>query len=149
MANFNSTAEATWNGDLQGGNGTIEFGTGAIPSVPVTWEARTESSGGKTSPEELIAAAHSSCYAMAFSHVLANAGHTPDRVHVTATVGFGPKDGGGGFEVKSSTLNVSGKVAGLDQAAFEKLAHEGEQGCPVSNALRGNIDISVDATLEL
>lgn len=67
---------------------------------------------------------------------------------VSATVGFGPNDGGGGFEVKSSALTVQGKVAGLDQAAFEKLANEGEQGCPISNALRGNFDITVNATLE-
>jgi osmotically inducible protein OsmC len=148
MANFNSTAEATWNGDLQGGSGMIEFGTGAFPNSPVTWASRTESSNGKTSPEELVAAAHASCYAMAFSHVLSTAGHQPEHVHVTSTVGFGPKAGGGGFEVKSSALEVRGKVPGLDQAAFEKLANEGEQGCPISNALRGNIEITVNATLE-
>lgn len=148
MANFSSTAEATWIGDLQGGSGMIEFGTGACPNAPVTWASRTESSDGKTSPEELVAAAHASCYAMAFSHVLANGGHKPEHVHVAATVGFGPKAGGGGFEVKSSALEVRGKVSGLDQAAFERLAAEGEQGCPISNALRGNIDITVKATLE-
>jgi len=148
MANFNSTAEATWKGDLQGGSGMIEFGTGAFPNVPVTWASRTESSDGKTSPEELVAAAHASCYSMALSHVLATSGHKPEHVHVTATVGFGPKAGGGGFEVKSSALEVRGRVPGLDQAAFEKLAQEGEQGCPVSNALRGNIEITVNATLE-
>ncbi len=148
MANFESTATALWNGDLMGGSGTVNFATGALPQASLTWASRTESSDGKTSPEELVAAAHASCYAMAFSHVLANAGHKPDHVHVTSTVGFGPKEGGGGFEVKSSALEVRGKVAGLDQAAFEKLAVEGEQGCPISNALRGNIEISVNATLE-
>lgn len=148
MANFESTATALWSGDLPEGSGTVDFGTGVLPNAPVTWAARTESSDGKTSPEELVAAAHASCYAMAFSHALATAGHDPERVHVTATVGFGPKAGGGGFEVKSSALNVRGKVAGVDQAAFEKLANEGEQGCPISNALRGNIEITVKATLE-
>ncbi|MBA2469112.1 MAG: OsmC family peroxiredoxin [Chloroflexia bacterium] len=148
MANTERTAQARWSGDLPEGSGVVEFASGALSSTPVTWAARTESSNGKTSPEELVAAAHASCYAMAFSHVLATAGHNPEQVHVTATVGFGPKEGGGGFEVKSSTLNVRGTVAGLDQATFEKLANEGEQGCPISNALRGNIDITVNATLE-
>ncbi len=146
MANFESSATAVWNGDLTGGSGTVDFGTGALPSTPLTWASRTESSDGKTSPEELVAAAHASCYAMAFSNVLATAGHQPDQLHVSAIVAFGPKDGGG-FEVKSSALTVRGKVSGLDQAAFEKLANEGEQGCPISNALRGNIDITVNATL--
>lgn len=148
MANFESSATALWNGDLTGGSGTVDFGTGALPGTPLTWASRTELSDGKTSPEELVAAAHASCYAMAFSNVLATAGHPPDHLHVSATVAFGPKDGGGGFEVKSSALTVRGKVAGLDQAAFENLANEGEQGCPISNALRGNIDITVNATLE-
>jgi len=148
MANFESSATAVWNGDLTGGSGTVDFGTGALPGTPLTWASRTESSDGKTSPEELVAAAHASCYAMAFSNVLATAGHQPDQLHVSATVAFGPKDGGGGFEIKSSALTVRGKVSGLDQSAFEKLATEGEQGCPISNALRGNIDITVNATLE-
>ncbi len=148
MANFESTATALWNGDLMGGSGTVDFATGALPQVPLTWASRTESSDGKTSPEELVAAAHASCYAMAFSHLLATSGHQPDHLHVSATVGFGPKAGGGGFEVKSSALTVRGKVAGLDQAQFEKLAAEGEQACPISNALRGNIEITVNATLE-
>lgn len=147
MANFNSTAEATWKGDLFNGDGMVEFTTGAFPSAPLTWASRTESSDGKTSPEELIAAAHASCYAMAFSNTLASAGHTADHLHVTSTVGFGPKEGGG-MEVKNSALTVRGKVPGIDQAQFEELAKQGEQGCPVSNALRGNIEITVDATLE-
>jgi osmotically inducible protein OsmC len=85
---------------------------------------------------------------MAFSHLLTTSGHKPEHLHVSATVAFGPKDGGGGYEVKSSALTVRGKVPGLDQARFEKLAIEGEQACPVSGALRGNIDITVNATLE-
>ena len=147
MTNFESTAKATWNGDLTG-SGTVEFASGAIANAPVSWASRTESSNGKTSPEELVAAAHAACYAMAFSHVLGTAGHTPDRLNVSAVVGFGAKDGGGGFEVKSSTLSVSGTVPDLDQEEFEKLAAEGEKGCPISNALRGNIEITVNATLE-
>ncbi|CAN5777197.1 MAG: OsmC family peroxiredoxin [Thermomicrobiales bacterium] len=147
MANFESTAKATWNGDLSG-SGTVEFASGAIANAPVSWASRTESSNGKTSPEELVAAAHASCYAMAFSNLLATAGHQPEQLNVSAVVGFGPKEGGGGFEVKSSVLSVQGQVPGLDQAEFEKLASEGEQACPISNALRGNIEITVNATLE-
>jgi lipoyl-dependent peroxiredoxin len=147
MANVERSAETAWNGDLTSGSGMVEFNSGAFPNVPVTWAARTESSDGKTSPEELIAGAHSSCYAMAFSNTLTTAGHKPEHLYVTATVGFGPKVGGG-MEVKSSALNVRGKVPGLDQAGFEALAIEGEKGCPVSNALRGNIEITVNATLE-
>src|SRR5687767_8552607 len=108
MANFNSTAEATWNGDLFNGDGSVEFTSGALPKVPLTWASRTESADGKTSPEELIAAAHASCYSMALSNTLASAGHTADHLHVTATVGFGPRDGGG-MEVKNSALSVRGK----------------------------------------
>ena len=147
MANFNSTAEATWKGDLFNGDGMVEFNSGAFPNAPLTWASRTESVDGRTSPEELIAAAHASCYAMALSNTLASAGHKPDHVYVSATVGFGPKDGGG-MEVKNSALTVRGKVPGIDQAQFEDLARQGEQACPVSNALRGNIEITVDATLE-
>jgi lipoyl-dependent peroxiredoxin len=147
MANFVSVAETAWDGDLFSGSGMVEFNSGALPNSPVTWAARTESSDGKTSPEELIAAAHSSCYAMAFSNTLATAGHKPEHLYVTSSVSFGPKDGGG-MEVKSSALTVRGKVPGIDQAQFEELAKQGEQGCPVSNALRGNIEITVSATLE-
>jgi osmotically inducible protein OsmC len=147
MANMKSTASAAWEGSLMAGSGMVEFNSGAFPDAPVSWASRTESANGKTSPEELVAAAHASCYAMAFSNVLTTAGHEPQHLFVTSTVEFGPKDGGG-MEVKSSALTVRGKVAGIDQAQFEELAAQGEQGCPISNALRGNIDITVSATLE-
>ncbi len=147
MANMKSTASAAWEGSLMAGSGMVEFNSGAFSNAPVSWASRTESANGKTSPEELVAAAHASCYAMAFSNVLTTAGHEPQRLFVTSTVEFGPKDGGG-MEVKSSALTVRGKVAGIDQAQFEQFAAEGEQGCPISNALRGNIEITVSATLE-
>jgi len=147
MANFTSVAHATWEGDLFGGEGVVEFESGAFPNAPLTWSSRTESADGRTSPEELVAAAHSSCYAMAFSNTLAQAGHTAEHLYVTSSVAFGPKDGGG-VEVKSSALEVRGKVPGIDQAQFEDLAKQGEQGCPISNALRGNIEITLKATLE-
>ncbi|HEV2065626.1 MAG TPA: OsmC family peroxiredoxin [Thermomicrobiales bacterium] len=141
------SANTEWAGDLAAGSGTVSFGSGAIGDSPVTWASRTETSDGKTSPEELIAAAHSSCYAMAFSHTLTQAGHKPNNLHVTAKVGLEPK-AGGGVEVTSSALTVRGHVPSLTQDAFEDLANQAEQACPVSNALRNNLKITVDARLE-
>ena len=141
-------AEVVWQGDLASGSGTVTNVTsGAFKDLAVSWPARTEAPGGKTSPEELIAAAHAACYAMAFSHALSSAGHTPERLNVSATVVFSPKSGGG-FYVSDSRLVVRGRVPGLDQARFAELARQGEQGCPVSNALRNNVQIHLDATLE-
>jgi osmotically inducible protein OsmC len=120
----------------------------AASSTPqVSWASRTEAANGKTSPEELVAGAHSSCYAMAFSHTLTSAGHKPEHLFVTSTVDLQPKDGGG-VQVVSSALQVRGKVAGLSQDEFVQLAAQAEQSCPISNALRGNVQITVDATLE-
>lgn len=147
MANAERTATAVWHGNLFKGSGTVNSGSGAFSDLAVDWRARTESANGETSPEELIAAAHAACYAMAFSNTLDQAGHPPEELDVTAKVEFGPKDGGGGFEVKSSHLTVKGKVPGVSADEFQKLAQQGEQGCPVSNALRGNIEITVDASL--
>ena len=140
------TATAVWSGSLTGGSGTVSSGTGVISEQKVTWAARTEDPAGMTSPEELIAAAHASCYAMAFSNVLNGNGTPPERLEVTATVGFGPKQGGG-MKVTHSNLKVVGKVPGLSADEFSKLAAEGEAGCPVSNALRGNVDIGLESSL--
>lgn len=140
-------ADVSWEGDLVGGQGTITGGTsGAIADLPVSWPARTEQPEGKTSPEELLAASHASCYAMAFSYELTGRGSPPERLEVTATVGLDPKVGGG-FEVSSSHLDVKGTVPGIDQATFEEAARQAEQACPISNALRGNASITVHATL--
>jgi osmotically inducible protein OsmC len=137
-------AEVVWKGDLMSGSGTIvSSGSGALSNLDVNWKARTESSDGSTSPEELIAAAHAACYAMAFSNTLATAGHVAERLSVDAVCHFEPGKG-----ITRSDLAVSGRVAGLDAAEFQRLAKEGEQGCPVSNALRGNVEISLDVTLE-
>ena len=141
-------ARVSWEGDLAQGGGMVSAASGAFTEQQVSWPARTEEPDGKTSPEELIAAAHASCYAMAFSSVLAKRGHPPEHLELTATVTFEPKEGGGGYEVTSSRLEARGRVPGLDQAAFAEAAEEGEQGCPVSNALRGSLDISVDARLD-
>lgn len=147
MAQIERRADVTWNGDLASGNGTLTGGSGAFGSQPVTWASRTAEPAGKTSPEELIAGAHASCYAMALAHALATAGNSPERLDVSAVCGLDPKSGGG-FEITASNLTVRGVVPGLDQAGFEEMARQGEQGCPVSNALRNNVEIGLDATLE-
>jgi osmotically inducible protein OsmC len=147
-AQAESTATAVWQGTLLDGSGTItESGSGSFGNLPVTWAARTtESHSDQTTPEELLAAAHATCYAMAFSHALAQAGSPAEQLEVKATVGFDPK-AGGGFEVSFSHLDVTGTVPGLDQAGFAALAREGEAGCPISNALRGNVQIILHAKL--
>ena len=142
-----SRASAVWEGDLMGGNGAVSVASGAFPEQAVTWKARTERPDPKTSPEELIAAAHAACYAMAFSHTLAEAGHAPEQVAVDAACQFGPIEGGG-FAITRIDLTVRGRVPGIDQAEFERLAGDGERGCPVSNALRGNVEIGLAVTLE-
>ncbi len=141
------SANTDWEGDLADGNGTLSFDSGAVAGTAVTWASRTEDSNGKTSPEELVAAAHSSCYAMAFSHTLTQAGHKPNALHVSAKVGLEPKPGGG-IAVTTSALTVRGDVPSLSQEEFADLANQAEQACPVSNALRNNLRITVDATLE-
>jgi osmotically inducible protein OsmC len=140
-------AEVEWHGSLIQGSGTIvSVGSGAIGNLPVTWASRTERSDGKTSPEELLAAAHAACFAMAFSHGLAQAGTTAELLHVNATCTFEQVEGG--FKVSTMVLDVRGKVPGLDQAGFEKAAQQAGEGCPVSNALRNNVAITVNAHLE-
>jgi osmotically inducible protein OsmC len=142
-----SRASALWQGDLGSGSGKVSVASGAFPEQAVTWKARTERPDPKTSPEELIAAAHAACYAMAFSHTLAEAGHAPEQVAVDAACQFAPIEGGG-FAITRIDLTVRGRVPGIDQAEFERLAGDGERGCPVSNALRGNVEIGLAVTLE-
>lgn len=138
-----SQAHAVWVGDLVGGNGSVSVASGAFPEQAVTWAARTNRPDPKTSPEELIAAAHAACYVMALSNTLATAGHVAERLSVDAVCHFEPGKG-----ITRSDLAVSGRVPGLDAAGFERLAKEGEQACPVSNALRGNVEIGLAVTLE-
>jgi osmotically inducible protein OsmC len=137
-----SQARATWQGDLASGSGKVSADSGAFSDLALNWKARTERPSPDTSPEELIAAAHAGCYSMAFSHTLAEAGHTAEHVDVTASVHFTPKDGGG-MEISRIELEVTGEVPGLDHDEFNRLAREAEQGCPVSNALRGGVEISL------
>ena len=148
MSMADRRAETEWAGNLTEGSGTLDLvSSGAAASLPVTWASRVESPDGRTSPEELVAAAHSSCYAMAFSNSLTTDGTPPQRLHVTAVVSLNPKEGGG-VEVTDSALTVTGVVPGLDQAGFQAAAEKGEKGCPISNALRGSVNITVTATLE-
>ncbi|HYY78216.1 MAG TPA: OsmC family peroxiredoxin [Actinomycetes bacterium] len=140
-------AHTLWEGPLTSGQGDLEFASSDIGRFPVTWASRVEKADGRTSPEELLAAAHAACYAMAFSHTLTQAGNPPEQLHVTATVTLDPKEGGG-VVVTRSALEVSGRVAGLDQAGFEAAAEQAELGCPISNAIRGNVAVTVNATLQ-
>src|SRR5947209_14702594 len=113
-----SRASTTWEGDLMSGKGNTTGSSGTFKGLNLGWKARTEGAAGFTTPEELLAAAHASCFSMALSHALAKDGHPAKRLDTTCTVEFGPKQGGG-FEVKSSALEVRGQVSGIDQAAFE------------------------------
>ncbi len=136
-------AEVTWSGDLLNGSGTIEsVGTGAFGPLPVTWEDRAEEPGGNTSPEELIAAAHAACFNMALSGGLAKAGHTAEALSTTATVTFVPGTG-----ITKSVLDVQGTVPGMDEAAFRQAAEAAKENCPVSQALKGNVELEVSARL--
>ena len=147
MAIADRRAETTWEGALTDGSGTLQLASSAAASLPVTWASRVERPDGRTSPEELLAAAHASCYSMALAATLGRAGSPPERLHVTAVVSLNPKPGGG-FEVTGSSLEVTGTVPGLDAAAFQGLADTAEKGCPISNAIRGNVTITVQATLQ-
>jgi osmotically inducible protein OsmC len=137
-------AQATWEGGLGDGTGIAALESGVCGSFEVNWRARTEG-GAETSPEELLAAAHAACFAMALSHELEEAGNAPEFLEVQAAVEFGPVESG--FAVKSSKLKVRGKAAGVDDAAFQKAAQGASQGCPISVALKGNVEISVEAEL--
>jgi osmotically inducible protein OsmC len=137
------TAQVTWQGDLMSGAGTINsVGSGAFGPLDVTWASRTEEPAGKTSPEELIAAAHAACFCMAFSNGLAKSGTPPERLEASATVTFVPGTG-----IASSVLTVVGTVPGLDEEGFRAAAETAKDGCPVSQALTGNVALSVDARL--
>ena len=139
-------ARANWNGDLAKGSGEVSaVSSGKFSSLPVSWSARTEAPGGKTSPEELLAAAHASCFAMALSAGLAKGGTPPRKLEVTAAVTFDKV--GADWSVVSSALEVKGDVPGMDAAAFTKAAEDAKDGCPISRALKNNVRLSVKSTL--
>jgi osmotically inducible protein OsmC len=136
-------AEVVWQGDLMNGSGTIQQVTsGALDPLDVSWASRSEDPNGRTSPEELIAAAWASCFAMALSHGLAQGGNAPERLETSATVTFQPGEG-----ITKGALTVRGTVPGLDEAGFREAAEDAKQNCPVSKALTGIPDVSLDASL--
>jgi lipoyl-dependent peroxiredoxin len=142
MALFERHADVTWEGSLKEGNGTAKAGTGAF-SMPVSFPSRVEQPAGKTSPEELIAAAHAACFAMALSATLGRKGASARRLQVRATVSAAFE---AGIKIQSSRLDVTAEgLQGLDAGAFADVAREAESGCPVSNALRGSLQIEVNA----
>jgi osmotically inducible protein OsmC len=137
------TASATWQGDLFEGSGTVTaVSSGLFSDAGVTWASRTEDAGGKTSPEELIAAAQAACFCMALSNELSSRGHAPARLDVQATCTFEPGKG-----VTTMTIDVTADVPGADGAQFQEGLDAAEQSCPVSNALRGNVAIVVNGRL--
>jgi osmotically inducible protein OsmC len=139
-------AKAVWNGDLAKGSGEVSAITsGKFNGLGVSWGARTEAPQGKTSPEELLAAAHASCFAMALSGDLAKNGTPPFKLEVTSKVTFDKV--GENWTVVSSELEVTGEVPGIDAAAFAKAAEGAKDGCPISRALKNNVKLSVRATL--
>ncbi|MEQ4518318.1 OsmC family protein [Pseudarthrobacter sp. B907] len=135
------TAHTVWNGDLMSGAGNTTLDSSGLGNFDVTWKARAEAAEGKTSPEELIAAAHSACFSMAFSHALAQAGHAPEEVNTKADVTFEPGTG-----ITGSHLTLNARVPGISEEDFQRIAGEAKTGCPVSAALTG-IEITLDATL--
>ena len=138
------TAEVTWQGSLIEGSGTIDSTTsGVLAPLPVTWTSRAEDPQGRTSPEDLLAAAHASCFAMALSGALADAGYPPDGLRTSATVTFVPGTG-----ITKSALTVHGRVPNIDEGAFRQAAEGAKVGCPVSQALAGVPEITLDAQLD-
>jgi osmotically inducible protein OsmC len=136
-------AEVTWNGGLMDGSGRIDsVGSGAFGPLDVTWASRAEDPAGRTSPEELIAAAHASCFSMALSLALAQAGSPPEELKTGATVTFQPGEG-----ITKIALTVRGTVLGLDEDGFRAAAEGAKAGCPVSQALAGVPEITLDASL--
>jgi lipoyl-dependent peroxiredoxin len=147
MAIAERQATTVWQGDLAKGAGTTKSGTGAFGELPVTWASRTERADGKTSPEELIAAAHASCFSMALSHELAQGGNAPEQLEVTAVVTLDRVDDAP--TVTRSALAVTGRVPGIDAAAFDAAAQSAGLNCPISRLLvGGSAEITVDATLQ-
>ena len=141
------TARTAWNGGLQDGSGQVELSSSKVGTFDVSFPKRAaDEAGGTTSPEELVAAAHSSCYAMQLSALIAAAGGTPQSLDVTADVSLGPDKGDGGFRLTGITLTVIGEVEGLDAEGFQKAAQDAKVGCPVSKALTG-VEITLDASL--
>ena len=140
MAAILRTASGTWHGDLKSGKGSIDATSGVLREVPFSFATRFENAPG-TNPEELIAAAHAACFSMAFSNYLSQQGHVPDTIATKATISL--EDG----KINKMHLETRGRVAGLDNANFKRLADEAEKKCPVSNLLRSGLAITLEAAL--
>jgi osmotically inducible protein OsmC len=140
-------ADATWSGALTTGNGTVGVASGVLEGAPTTWRARTEEAGtGETSPEELLAAAHASCFSMASSNNLAKAGFPVDRVEVHVVVTGDKREAG--WTVISSAITMRAWVPGVDEETFQDAVNGAKDGCPISRAIKDNVEITLDATLE-
>jgi osmotically inducible protein OsmC len=139
-------ATATWSGNLTEGSGMLQYiSSGAFSRMPITWGSRTEAHEGRTSPEELLAAAHASCFSMAFANQLAKNGTVAEKLDVRVDVTADKREAG--WTVLSSAIKVTGVVPGIDQATFAKVAEAAKDGCPISRALAGNVELSVEPTL--
>ena len=138
-----SRADAVWEGDLMSGKGRVKVASGAFNEFGVTWALRADREKGGTSPEELIAAAHAACFSMALSNGLAKAGHQPERLTTSAEVEFVPGKG-----IASSTITVRGHIHGLSAGDFQKFAEEAKEGCPASQALKGNVQLNLKAEVD-
>jgi osmotically inducible protein OsmC len=140
-------AQANWSGDLLSGGGAVSAATsGIFDNQAITWRARTEAAEGKTSPEELLAAAHASCYSMALSNELAKAGFPPERVDVAVEVSADKTDSG--WTVQRSAISVRARVPGADETLFQEKAAAAKGGCPISRAISDSVEITLEATLE-
>lgn len=145
MAEAKRQADVRWGGSLQNGSGSLDLASsGALEDSGVSFATRAEDPQGQTSPEELIAAAHASCYAMALSNVLGEGGNDPEELNVSATCTLDLEE----LKISTIELSVRGRVSGMDQSSFEEAAREAEQMCPVSNALRNNVEIELSVSLE-
>lgn len=136
---LDSKAAAHWEGDLMSGSGTVTLDSGAAETFAVDWKARSEEHGSKTSPEELIAAAHATCFSMALSNMLGKAGSPPSRLDVTAKATFVPGEG-----ITQMVLTLSGEVPGMSDDEFKQTAENAKENCPVSQALKGNVPITLE-----
>jgi osmotically inducible protein OsmC len=146
MAAIKRSSNVVWEGTIARGAGHLSAHSGAFTALPVTVASRFGEPEGKTSPEELIAAAHATCFTMALGLVLAGEHTPPERLSVEAVITLDEFDGQ--YTITSSELEVVGRVAGIDHAAFERAAHEAEQTCPVSRALAGRVEIRTHTHLE-
>ena len=139
------TATATWEGDLMAGSGKVSTKSPAVQDATVKWSSRAEQADENTSPEELIAAAHATCISMALANVLAQGGTAPARLDTEATATFDKTDAG--FRMTTMQITIRGEVEGLDEDGFRRAAEDAKENCPVSQALKGNVEVSLDASL--